>query len=92
MLSVTTDGTKLLWDGNAATILGLLYEIKRFFTRSGLFQMLISTRAVSPSNGKLAIEDANSVYFVNGTLSAPSGTFELPCPPRRTPPTSSPSR
>ena len=47
LIPVTTDGTKLLWDGNAATILGLLYEIKRFFTRSGLFQMLISVRAVS---------------------------------------------
>ena len=30
------------------------------------------------------IEDANSVYFVNGTLSAPSGTFEQPCPPSAT--------
>ena len=83
LIPVTTDGTKLLWDGNAATILGLLYEVKRFFTRSGLFQMLISVRAVSLSNGlngKLAIEDANSVYFVNGTISAPSGTFEQPCP------------
>ena len=51
LIPVTTDGTKLLWDGNAATILGLLYETKRFFTRSGLFQMLISVRAVSLSNG-----------------------------------------
>ena len=78
LIPVTTDGTKLLWDGNAATILGLLFEVKRFFTRSGLFQMLISARAVSLSNGKLAIEDANSVYFVNGTLPPPAGTFELP--------------
>ena len=84
LIPVTTDGTKLLWDGNAATILGLLYEVKRFFTRSGLFQMLISARAVSLSNGKLAIEDANSVYFVNGTLPPPAGTFELPCPPSAT--------
>ena len=54
IIPVTTDGTKLLWDGNAATILGLLYETKRFFTRSGLFEMLISVRAVSLSNQRQA--------------------------------------
>ena len=47
LIPVTTDGTKLLWDGNAATILGLLYEVKRFFTRSGLFQPTTS-RTCSP--------------------------------------------
>ena len=80
IIPVTTDNSKLEWDGNPATIAGMLYEVERFFTRVGLFQVLISDRAVALSNGKLAIEDANTVLFVSGTAAAPPGTFERPCP------------
>ena len=80
IIPVTTDNNKLEWDGNSATILGTFYEVERFYTRVGLFQVLISDRAVALSNGKLAIEDANTVLFVSGTAAAPPGTFERPCP------------
>ena len=80
IIPVTTDNSKLEWDGNPATIAGMLFEVERFFTRVGLFQVLISDRAVALSNGKLAIEEANTVLFVSGTAAAPPGTFERPCP------------
>ena len=80
IIPVTTDNNKLEWDGNPATISGMLFEVERFFTRVGLFQVLISDRAVALSNGKLAIEDANTVLFVSGTAASPPGTFERPCP------------
>ena len=80
IIPVTTDNNKLEWDGNPATISGMLFEVERFYTRVGLFQVLISDRAVALSNGKLAIEEANTVLFVSGTAAAPPGTFDQPCP------------
>ena len=71
IIPVTTDNSKLEWDGNPATIAGMLYEVERFYTRVGLFQVLISDRAVALSNGKLAIKEANTVLFVSGTAAAP---------------------
>ena len=62
IIPVTTDNNKLEWDGNPATIAGMLFEVERFFTRVGLFQVLISDRAVALSNGKLAIEEANTMF------------------------------
>ena len=66
MIPVSTDKTPLVWDGNDANILGLLYEVDRYYTNKGLFQTLIRDRAVSLSNGKLAIEhpSAESGFFL----------------------------
>ena len=63
LIPVTTDKTALIWDGNDATIKGLLYECGQYYKRKGLFQPLIKHRTVSLSNGKLALEDPNTVYF-----------------------------
>ena len=35
IIPVTTDNSKLEWDGNPATIAGMLYEVERFYTRVG---------------------------------------------------------
>ena len=58
---VTTDKTSLSWDGNAATIAGILHETSKYYKRVGLFQPLLANRAVALSNGKLAIESPSSV-------------------------------
>ena len=42
---VTIDKQPLSWDGNDAGILGLLYEIGRYFKAKGLFQTLLKYRA-----------------------------------------------
>ena len=48
--------------------------------RKGLFQPLLRDRAVALSNGRLAVEDPNTVYFVSGTIKETRG-FDDPCPP-----------
>ena len=80
LIPVSTDKVPLLWDGNDANILGLLYETGRYYTNKGIFQTLLRDRAVSLSNGKLAIEHPSAVYFVTGELDDPHD-FDDPCPP-----------
>ena len=80
LIPVTTDKTALIWDGNDATIKGLLYECGQYYKRKGLFQPLIKHRTVSLSNGKLALEDPNTVYFTTSMANDPRD-FENPCPP-----------
>ena len=77
---VTSDRTPLSWDGNAATITGILYETGKFYRRTGLFQPLLSNRAVSLSNGRLAIESPSSVYFTTDKIKDPRDLMN-PCPP-----------
>ena len=56
---VTIDKQPLTWDGNDASILGILYEIGRYFKARGLFQTLLKYRAVAVGT-KLAMEDTNT--------------------------------
>ena len=77
----TTDGTPIRWIGdNDATIDGTLYEVGRFYKRSGLFQSYFRHHAVALSNGKLAIDSINSVYFISGKIND-GHDFDDPCPP-----------
>ena len=80
LIPVTTDKTALVWDGNDATINGLLYECGQYYKRKGLFQQLIKHRTVSLSNGKLAVEDPNTVWFTSSFANDPRD-FSNPCPP-----------
>jgi hypothetical protein len=79
-MPVSTDKSKLEWDGNDATILGLLYETGRYYRRKGLFQPLLSDRAVALSNGRLAVEHPSAVHFITGTITE-NRSFDDPCPP-----------
>ena len=80
LVPVSSDKVPLEWDGNDATILGLLYETGRYYRNKGLFQPLILNRAVALSNGRLAVDDPNTVYFVTGDISD-KRSFDDPCPP-----------
>ena len=80
LIPVTADKSVLSWDGNDATINGLLYECGQYYKRKGLFQPLIKHRTVSLSNGKLAAEDPNTVYFFSSVANDPRD-FNNPCPP-----------
>ena len=80
LIPVTTDKTALVWDGNDATINGLLYECGQYYKRKGIFQPLIKNRTVSLSNGKLAVKDPNTVYFTTSMVNDPRD-FANPCPP-----------
>ena len=80
LIPVSSDKTPLSWDGNDATLLGLLHEVGRHYRNKGLFQTLLRDRAVALSNGRLAVEDPNAVYFVSGAISE-TRSFDDPCPP-----------
>ena len=75
LVPIYTDKTPILWDGNYAHIEGLLYEVGRFYKRTGKFQMLLKHRAVALLNGRIAVEAYDTVWFTTGkvkdTLSDP---------------------
>ena len=79
-IPVSTDKAKLEWDGNDATILGLLFETGRYYRRKGLFQPLLRDRSVALSNGRLAVEHPSAVHFLTGAITENRG-FDDPCPP-----------
>ena len=85
-----TDGSVIIWNGNPAHLEGLLYEVGKFFRRSGYFQYLFEHRAAIVSGGKLAVDTANAVYFVTNQFDDGKGYgYDSPCPPtvmRRPPP------
>ena len=82
-----TDGTPIQWDGNYAHIDGALYETGRYYKRTGLFQLFFKHRAVALSNGRIAVESFNAVWFTSGrvadrlTSGKTSHDFDDPCPP-----------
>ena len=80
LIPVSTDKSKLEWDGKNATILGLLYETGRYFRRKGLFQTLLRDRSVALSNGRLAVEHPSAVHFITGAITE-NRNFDDPCPP-----------
>ena len=80
LIPVSTDKSKLEWDGNDATILGLLYETGRYYRRKGLFQTLLRDRSVALSNGRLAVEHPSAVHFITGVITD-NRNFDDPCPP-----------
>ena len=77
---VYTDRSQIIWDGNDATIEGTLHEVGRFYKRRGLFQTFLKHHAVPLSNGKLAVDSANTVYYTTGKI-VDSHDFDDPCPP-----------
>ena len=42
-------------------VAGLLYEVGKFYERTGLFQLFLKHRAVAFSSGSIAVESYNSV-------------------------------
>ena len=77
-----TDGNPIKWDGNDASIEGILYEIKSAYERGNLFQPLFKHRATLLSSGKLAVDSVISAGFVTGLLTDPyKRDFDSPAPP-----------
>ena len=83
LIPVNLDREPIIFSDNDASIEGILYEVGRFYKRTGQFQMLFKHRAVSLSNGKLAVESLNSVYWTTGSIASSAG-FDAPCLPTAT--------
>ena len=79
-LPVDTTGAPISWDGNPASLAGIMYETSKFYIRKGLSQPLIAHGGVLKSNGKLAVDSANAVYFIQNNKLDPR-SFEFPAPP-----------
>ena len=77
-----SDKEPIIWSGNPAHIDGILYEINKFYTRTGQFQPLFNSRAVLLNNGKSAVESLQAIPFINGVITTGiDHSFDLPCPP-----------
>ena len=73
----------ILWDENLATIPCILSAVGKYLKRNGLFGPLLEQRAVALSNGKLAVDTVQAVYFASGKADDPRN-FDDPCPPTPT--------
>ena len=62
------DGSPLLWDGNNAKILGLLFETNKYVVRKNLIQPFIKHGVSLVSNGRIAVPSAKTVPFVQGSV------------------------
>ena len=77
----TTDGDEIRYNDNPATIPGVMYEIQLCLKRTGTYLMLLKHRAVELSSGGLAVDSADAIPFIEGTLpGAKEYSFEDPCP------------
>ena len=61
---VDTDKSPIEWDGNVATLAGILHEIERFYKRKNLFQMLFKHHAVALHSGKLAVDSVDGISVI----------------------------
>ena len=73
---VTLDGTDIRWDGNLATIEGLVYEIGNYCKFRGMYQSLIEQRAVLLKDGRMAVDNILSAQFVNSEIDYPGTILE----------------
>ena len=75
-------GELITWDGNPASLAGIMFEINKWVNRTGNYKVLFENRAVPLSNGALAIDQPNSIKFIEKLLpNAAEYSFYKPCPP-----------
>ena len=65
---------------NDAHIEGLLFEVGKNYKRKGQFQTFFKHHAAVLSNGKLAVDSADSVHFITNKVQD-DHDFDNPCPP-----------
>ena len=83
LVPLDPDGNRITWPSgsNPAYLPGIRYELGEYYKRKGLFQPLLEHRAVSLSNGKIAVETVESIKFLSGLVSSAPHSFDAPCPP-----------
>ena len=75
-------GELITWDGNPASLAGIMFEINKWVNRTGNYKVLFENRAVPLSNGALAIDQPDSIQFIEKLLpNAAEYSFYKPCPP-----------
>ena len=78
---ITLDGDPVIWDRNPATLRGALKEVELYYTREGLFQELLSDRAVLIGT-KTVVESTFAIPFVKNVISSSVTPYDFtsPCP------------
>ena len=82
--SIPTDihGNPISDEGRLVYLAGALYEAGQFYTRTGMFETLLTLGASLVSNGDTAVESVQAIYFVSGLINdAHEYDFYKPCPP-----------
>lgn len=74
------NGTKIIFDGNPATIDGVLHSISEHYESNNIFQPFLKHNMVVLSNGRLAVDSISAVSFLSTTVSD-IRTLKDPCPP-----------
>ena len=78
------DKEPIRWSGNRAQLGNILEELEKHFANTGRYNSLIKQGCVSASNGKLIVDSADSIPFIQGECPAAvtsNYTFRAPCPP-----------
>ena len=80
---VPTDlsGDPIKYDGNVATLAGILYEVGQYCKRNGLFQLLLQHHAADVGRGVIAVKDFSTIPFVLGQATERPRHMGDPCPP-----------
>ena len=62
LVPLDPDGHRITWPSgsNPAYLPGIRFELAEYYKRKGLFQPLLEHRAVSLSNGKIAVENSTA--------------------------------
>ena len=63
------NGTKIRFDGNPATIDGVLHSVAEHFESNNIFQPLLKHNMVVLSNGRLAVDSISAVSFLDSAVS-----------------------
>ena len=72
--------TPIIWDGNDASLPGVLDAVKDCWVENDWFQDYIAHHAAPTSGGRLAFDHIQSVHFYKGTYSDIC-TFDAPAAP-----------
>ena len=74
-----SEGNPILYRGNPVHMEGCLLEVSKSWERDGLFEAALKDNAVLVKDGKLAIDSADAVQFINGTAADEPRGFDNPC-------------
>ena len=63
------DNEPIKWNGNRAQLGNIIEELENHFSRTGRYRSLITEGCVSAPNGKIIVDSADSIPFINGERS-----------------------
>ena len=82
LVPVDISGEPIKYNGNIATLAGIVYEVGQYAKRTGVLQLFLEHRAVDVGKGIIAVEDYSVIPFIQGTITdVQPRHMGDPCPP-----------